>query len=144
MAITYNLFFQKINEYYGENKNKTVNQITQAYIKKTYPEKALGRLLVAIYKTHRSSWGYPDVAAIEIAHDKFIKSDKADLKRKDVREYREDLHITDDEWKKGFHGMEVLKKAVEIGFNEKISERENIRLDPEIMDSVKRELLANS
>ena len=137
MGITYNLFFQKINEYYGENKNKTVNQITQAYIKKTYPEKALGRLLVAIYKTHRSSWGYPDVAAIEIAHEKFIKSDKADLKRKQINEYKEDLHITDDEWKAGGEWMDKLKQAVEIGKIE--VQKENV-IDPEIMEKVKREL----
>lgn len=139
-SITYNIFFQKINEYYGENKNKTVNQITQAYIKKTYPEKALGRLLVAIYKTHRSSWGYPDVAAVEIAHEKFIKSDKADLKRKQINEYKEDLHITDEEWKAGGQWMDKLKQAVEIGFNEKINERENNRLYPDVMDNVKMEL----
>lgn len=107
------------------------------YIKTTYPEKALDKLRIAILKTHRYSYGFPDVSAIETAHEKIMKIDSYNLKKKEVKAYSEDLHISDEEWEKGLPGMEALKNAVKIE-NEK-RDKENV-IDKEKLKEVKEEL----
>ena len=99
MGLSKDRFFQQIHEYYGDHKNKIVMQITKEYILRTYKPESLRKLLNAIYRTHRSSWGYPDVAAIELAHDKFLKSDGVELKtKKETREYKSPIQpLTDEE-----------------------------------------------
>ena len=134
MGLSKDVFLQQIHEYYGDHKNKIVMQITKEYIMRTYKPESYKKLLNAIYRTHRSAWGYPDVAAIESAHERFMKSDSYDLKKKDVSEYHQDFSISDDEWRDGFAGMDALKNAVMIG---KVEHEQNDKLDNEKLQEIK-------
>ena len=142
--MTQESFFTQIHQYYGDHKNKIVMTITQQYILRSYKPQSYRKLLNAIYRTHRSSWGYPDVAAIELAHERFMKSDSYDLKKKDVSQYHYDLSITDEEWKDGLPGMEMLKKAVEIEADKKQVQENKDKLDPEKMKEIKKQLLSTN
>lgn len=136
--MTYDNFFTTVKAYYGENKNREVMAVTESYIKQSYQQKALLKLLNAIYRTHRSSWGYPDVAAVELAHDKFMKSDSVDLKESKVKVYQSPIPELTDEEISELQDGDLRKKWLDILTN--AAGKATERLDPEKMEEVKREL----
>jgi hypothetical protein len=95
--LTKESFFKEIRDYYGDHENKKVMRVTEAYVEKLYSESNYRDLLSAVYRSHPSSWGYPDVAAIESAHEKFMRSNR-NLKIHENTEWRSPIQpLTDEE-----------------------------------------------
>lgn len=110
--VEYDKFFKSIIEYYGEHENKTVTTMTKQYVQKKFKINQLSEIKAAIFLSHPSSWGFPDIAVMEKAYQLY-KKDKLQVEKIiSYPEFNQDLSISDEEWKQGFKGMEALKKAV--------------------------------
>lgn len=115
--MTYNFFYESLDDYYGKHENDVVLKMVRKYVESKYNETELPELRASIYLDHPISWGSPDIAAINKAHKEYKKDKELEKKaesevKKESNIFHQDLSITDDEWKQGFKGMEALKKAV--------------------------------
>jgi hypothetical protein len=80
MAIDIKEFNRMLTEYYSEHVNEYVKNMTLQYVDKTYNKNKLGYLFTAIIKSHTFKYGYPDVSAIEKAHNLYTKNGGNDLR----------------------------------------------------------------
>ena len=139
--ITIESFKTSLIKYYGEHDNEHVEKVTIAYVNLHYDKHNFENLLQAIMKSHPVKWGFPDVSAIEDSQDNLFKRENKSYKKVVLssNSWEQDLSISDEEWKKGFKGMEKLKSAVHVGF-EKAADKPIVKLDPEQMEQAKQEL----
>ena len=134
-------FFISIENYYGKSKNPIIKEVTKNYIERTYKQNALKNLLVAVYRSHRSAWGFPDVAAVEIAHDKFMKSGSNNLKESKTVEYKNPIKpLTDEELIQSEEGGARYNFKELLGKITIIATEQSSKHDPDKMKEAKEEL----
>lgn len=132
---------QELINYYGKHDSSYVQGVVMDYIENNYKQKSYRSLYLSILKSHPHSWGFPDVSAIDTAADRFeISENKTIRKKKEKSEYKQDLSITEEEWKNGFSGLEQLKKIVKNDIQDRDTVDDDKKLDPEKMKEIKKEL----
>ena len=67
--------------YYKEHQSDYVQKVAIRYIQSQYDQMYYEQLLQAILKSHPFNYGFPDVAAIEEAHDKMYKRDGVSIRK---------------------------------------------------------------
>jgi hypothetical protein len=73
------LFLKQIENYYGEYKNTVVKECVSVYLE-DFQESKIMILLKIVMVHHKVSFGTPDIACINEAHNKYMKETGNNLK----------------------------------------------------------------
>ncbi len=126
-----------LEKYYKKHSSEYVQVMTMSYVSDTYNQRHFNSLKFAILKSHPHSWGFPDVSAIETAHERFMKSGNKDLTENKTSVWRNPIpKLTAQEQEES--------KRIRRGWNELLEKTKNEKdvheLDKKKLNETKKEL----
>lgn len=102
-------------KYYGEHQSGHVTKVTLKYVESNFDKAKYPALMQEIMKSHPFNYGFPDVAAIESAHDRYFKKDGKSIRKTKIstETWQSDIKpLSDDERKQAESNRNKWKDLV--------------------------------